>query len=81
MQKFQILYLAPLMKNILLFGAGKSATCLIDYLITETAGRNWQLTVADGNPALLRSKTGTHPQVHAIHLQIETEKEVTDEHG
>jgi len=39
------------MKSILVFGAGKSATCLIEYLVKETASQKWQLTVADGNLA------------------------------
>jgi saccharopine dehydrogenase-like NADP-dependent oxidoreductase len=44
------------MKKILLFGAGKSATCLIDFLIRETRKKNWHLTVVDGSIEILRSK-------------------------
>ena len=40
-------------KNILLFGAGKSATVLIDYLIEVAGEHNWLLTVADGNVVAL----------------------------
>lgn len=37
------------MKQILLFGAGKSATVLIDYLLVNAEKENWTLTVADAN--------------------------------
>jgi hypothetical protein len=33
-----------LMKKVLLFGAGKSATVLIDYLLENAEKENWQLT-------------------------------------
>jgi hypothetical protein len=31
------------MKKIVLFGAGKSSTCLIDYLVGESSIHNWEL--------------------------------------
>lgn len=46
------------MKEITLFGAGKSATCLIDYLIEEAAGTGWRLTVVDADAAMAKEKTG-----------------------
>jgi saccharopine dehydrogenase-like NADP-dependent oxidoreductase len=46
------------MKKILLFGAGKSATTLIAYLIGQTRRRDWQLIVADSDLSLARSKIG-----------------------
>lgn len=49
------------MKNIAVFGAGKSATCLIEYLIDEAAKENWLVTVADSNLSLAQSKI-TNPQ-------------------
>lgn len=45
------------MKHILLFGAGKSATCLIDYLVDLIQKENWQLTLVDGDRSLAESKT------------------------
>src|SRR6186713_1900145 len=60
------------MKKILLFGAGKSATCLIQYLVRATAARNWQLVVADSNLSLARSKIGDNaPHARAVVLQVE----------
>lgn len=44
------------MKKILLFGAGKSTTCLIDYLIQQAARHNWHLVIADGNLELAQHK-------------------------
>lgn len=49
------------MKKILLFGAGKSATVLIDYLLQNALVENWILTVVDANEELAQSKIG-----HAI---------------
>jgi saccharopine dehydrogenase-like NADP-dependent oxidoreductase len=44
------------MKQILLFGAGKSATVLIDYLLSHAAKENWKLVVADANYELASAK-------------------------
>jgi saccharopine dehydrogenase-like NADP-dependent oxidoreductase len=46
------------MKHILLFGAGKSATCLIDYLLVNAPRQKWHITVADHDLMLIKSKTG-----------------------
>jgi saccharopine dehydrogenase-like NADP-dependent oxidoreductase len=46
------------MKKILLFGAGKSATVLIDYLLQHALSENWTLTVVDANLALAEEKIG-----------------------
>src|SRR5258708_27706535 len=70
-QQMNVIY----MKKILLFGAGKSATCLIHYLIGETASRGWELVVAENNLALAQSKIGAAPQATARALQVENEPE------
>jgi len=61
------------MKKILLFGAGKSATCLIDYLIDHALDENWSVTIADANPASLQSKIGQNANVNAIALDVQRE--------
>src|SRR5579862_5783123 len=61
------------MKNILLFGAGKSATSLIEYLMNEVSINQWQLTVADNNVALIRAKIGQAPNTNAVVIDIENE--------
>jgi saccharopine dehydrogenase-like NADP-dependent oxidoreductase len=63
--------------KILLFGAGKSATCLIRYLIDITAVRGWQLVVAESNRPLAESKLGnaSHASVAAIDVTREAERD------
>src|SRR5262245_21965539 len=46
------------MKKILLFGAGKSATVLIDYLLQNAQTEYWQLVVVDADLELAKSKIG-----------------------
>jgi saccharopine dehydrogenase-like NADP-dependent oxidoreductase len=68
-----VYYLAPRMKNILLFGAGKSATCLIEYLINEIKMYGWQLSVVDNNLELIQSKIGQAPNANAVAINIDKE--------
>ncbi|MEP6628061.1 MAG: saccharopine dehydrogenase C-terminal domain-containing protein [Ginsengibacter sp.] len=44
------------MKSILLFGAGKSATCLIDYLNKCCDQNDWNMLVCDADLSLAQSK-------------------------
>ena len=57
-------------KNILLFGAGKSATVLIDYLINEAGRNHWNVIVADANLDLIEQKTRNRPFSEGIQLDI-----------
>ncbi len=58
------------MKQILLFGAGKSATVLIDYLLENAITENWKVIVADADLELARSKTGTTKVAEAVSIDI-----------
>ncbi len=58
------------MKNILLFGAGKSASVLIGYLLQEAGGNNWKIIVADANKQLIEEKTGHHPLSETVAMDI-----------
>ncbi len=58
------------MKKILLFGAGKSATVLIDYLIAEAPANNWIIIIADANREQILAKTNNSPLVEAIQTDI-----------
>ncbi|HEY4109723.1 saccharopine dehydrogenase C-terminal domain-containing protein [Puia sp.] len=58
------------MQQILLFGAGKSATSLIRYLVGVTAARNWRLVVADSDLALASSKIGSAPHARAVATNV-----------
>ncbi|MFZ1529482.1 MAG: saccharopine dehydrogenase C-terminal domain-containing protein [Ferruginibacter sp.] len=61
------------MHTILLFGAGKSATVLIDYLLKEAETNNWQIIIADANRQLIEEKTKKHPRSAAIAIDINDE--------
>jgi saccharopine dehydrogenase (NADP+, L-glutamate forming) len=59
-----------LMKRILLFGAGRSASALIDYLLKEAKKYDWELTVVDSDQELAESKINGHPCGTAIAFNI-----------
>lgn len=63
------------MKHIVLFGAGKSATCLIDYLLKEATSNGWRITVCDSNLALAQAKTGSAEHVKAVSIPVENDVE------
>ena len=63
------------MKTILLFGAGKSATVLIDYLIAEAASNNWKFVIADVNRDQILLKTNNHPASTAVALDVKNVEE------
>lgn len=46
------------MKKLLLFGAGKSATVLIDFLLEQAPKSKWHVTVVDSDPLLAKTKVG-----------------------
>jgi saccharopine dehydrogenase-like NADP-dependent oxidoreductase len=58
------------LKTILLFGAGKSATVLIDYLIKEAEANNWNIVVADADLQLALLKTKSRKFSEAAQLDI-----------
>lgn len=58
------------MDRILIFGAGKSATILIEYLGKTCAASGWQLTVFDNDLSLLRSKTRDYRNVKIVQGDI-----------
>ncbi len=63
------------MPQILLFGAGKSATTLIRYLIDVAGTRGWQVVVAENNLELALSKIGSAACAHAVQLDVGNEAE------
>jgi saccharopine dehydrogenase-like NADP-dependent oxidoreductase len=66
------------MQHILLLGAGKSATILIDYLLHEAREHNWHIHIADVNAELIKSKTGDSSlaTAHGINLEDEEKTDV-----
>ena len=63
------------MKKIVLFGAGKSATVLIDYLLENSKKEEWQLTVVDANIELAKSKIRNSPNGIAVSFDINNSEE------
>lgn len=62
------------MKQILLFGAGKSATVLIDYLLANAEKENWRLTLADANLQTAMDKIKNSPFGQPVAFDV-TDKE------
>lgn len=58
------------MKQILLFGAGKSATVFITYIINNAAKENWMLTIVDASHQLALSKIGSSSHGRALSFDI-----------
>ncbi len=56
------------MTNILIIGAGRSATALINYVLKESEKYGWFVTVADANLELAQSKVAGHPQGRGVWL-------------
>ncbi len=61
--------------NILVAGAGKSATWLIKYLLDNARKHNWLITIADGNAALIEEKTAGHPAGRTAAFDITDKRE------
>ena len=61
------------MKKILLIGAGRSATVLIDYLLEKSTQVPFTLTIAEMNPKLAEEKLNNHPNGSAIAFDIRNE--------
>ena len=58
------------MRNILILGAGRSASSLISYLQNKSESENLHLTIADISLELAQRKTNNHKQSTAIALDI-----------
>ena len=57
-------------KRILLFGAGKSATVLIDFLKNLSAEKNWKVTVADNDLKAVQKKVGEHANTFSVAVDV-----------
>ena len=58
------------MRNILIIGAGRSASSLIKYLLEKSDQENLHLTIGDLSLALAQQKTNNHQNATAIALDI-----------
>jgi saccharopine dehydrogenase-like NADP-dependent oxidoreductase len=58
------------MRNILIIGAGRSASSLIQYLLNRSEAENLHLTIGDLSLELAQRKTNNHKNATAIALDI-----------
>ncbi|WNM19883.1 saccharopine dehydrogenase family protein [Flavobacterium capsici] len=58
------------MRNILIIGAGRSASSLIKYLLNKSVEENLLITIGDLSLELAQKKTNNHPNAKAIALDI-----------
>ena len=58
------------MRTILIIGAGRSASSLIQYLLNKSVKENLHLVIGDLSLALAQKKTNNHPNATAISLDI-----------
>lgn len=67
------------MKHILVIGAGRSSSYLIDYLINHSETENWFVTVADMDEKLAYSRTKGRPKSACISFNVFNEAQRRDE--
>ncbi|KAF2520113.1 saccharopine dehydrogenase [Flavobacterium salilacus subsp. salilacus] len=58
------------MRNILIIGAGRSATSLIEYLLQKSESENLHITIADLSVELAQKKTKDHPRATPVAFDI-----------
>jgi saccharopine dehydrogenase (NADP+, L-glutamate forming) len=63
------------MRNILIFGAGRSSHALIRYLLRESEKENLRITVIDHKIELVNQKVNGHKNGYAIELDIQNDEE------
>ena len=63
------------MRNILIIGAGRSASSLIQYLLNKSDQENLHITIGDISLELAQKKTNNHKNATAIALNIFDEKQ------
>ena len=60
-------------QTILIIGAGKSATVLIQYLQQKAVENDWYILLADGDEATAKNKWNNAPNGNAVGIDIENE--------
>lgn len=63
------------MKNILILGAGRSATALIRYILDHSRDSGWNLTLGDINGELAEGKIKGHANGRAVQFDVFNEKQ------
>ena len=68
-------YQEPTMRNVLIIGAGRSASSLIKYLLEKSESENLFITIADLSLELATRKTNGHKNANPIEFDIHNEKQ------
>ena len=63
------------MRHILIIGAGRSATSLIEYLLQKSESENLHITIADLSIELAQKKTKDHPRATPVAFDIFNEQQ------
>ncbi|WP_421764561.1 saccharopine dehydrogenase family protein [Ekhidna sp.] len=58
------------MQNILIIGAGKSSTALINYLLDHASTEEWNLTIAEKDLTLAEAKINGHENAKAVPFDV-----------
>lgn len=58
------------MNSILIIGAGRSSSALINYVLDKAAENGWFVTVADANPSLAEQRINNHPNGRPAWLDV-----------
>ena len=66
------------MQCILVVGAGRSASTLIQYLLDQSEVNNWQLIVGDYDLSLAEQKVDNHPNGKAIQFDVFDDEQRND---
>ncbi len=66
------------MHRILVVGAGRSASTLIQYLLDHSKKNNWQVIVGDYDLSLAEQKIDNHPNGKALHFDVFDEQQRND---
>ena len=66
------------MQNLLIIGAGRSATVLINYILEQARQYNFFVTVADADLSLAQQKVNNHPNGRAIWLDASKQADRKD---
>jgi len=59
-----------MVRNILVLGAGKSTSYLLEYFLDKAASENLHLTIGDLNPDAIGSDIKNHPHCTVVHLDV-----------
>lgn len=62
------------MQKILILGAGRSATSLIQYLCVQAQEMNWEITIAEQNVELAKEKTKQFSGIELLEFDIQNEE-------